>query len=100
MPENKNSGIRGIIGQELLKRHCIGNRKCGECDFTESCISYNFMNLKLKRQVDFLANDRIPPYIIICNDTSKEVKKNQSMEFFITFFWGLHNYDSRNYKVC
>lgn len=86
IPENKNSGIRGIIGQELLKRNCIGNRKCEECAFTESCISYNFMNLKLKRQVDFLANDRIPPYIIICNDTSKKVKKNQSMEFFITFF--------------
>lgn len=83
---HKVSGIRGIIGQELLNRHCISDKNCKNCSFSNFCIPFNFYNMALKVEVPFTATDRVPPYVIICDDNRECIKKGEEIIFQIIFF--------------
>ena len=82
----KVSGIRGIIGQELMKRNCISDKDCGNCSFSSNCIPFNFYNMEIKNNISFLASNRVPPYIIICDDRREIINKGEEIIFQIIFF--------------
>lgn len=83
---NKTSAIRGIIGQELISRHCINNKQCTECLFNYNCLPFNFFNMKLRHALEFLPSDRTPPYIIICDNNKNLIMKGEELQFSIIFF--------------
>lgn len=82
----KVSGIRGIIGQELLNRHCVSDKNCKNCNFINYCVPFNFYNMPLKAEVTFIATDRVPPYVIICDDNRECINKGEEIIFQIIFF--------------
>lgn len=81
----KESAIRGIIGQILLKKFCIEDKDCKNCAFKDNCISNNFVGMKLKYKPSFLAEEYIPSYMIICDNEKTNFKAGEELNFSIVF---------------
>lgn len=82
---SKESSIRGVIGQILLKKFCIKDMDCKNCDFKDNCISNNFVGMKLDYKPSFLAEEYVPTYIITCDDEKTKFKAGDELNFSITF---------------
>lgn len=86
---NKQSAIRGIIGNTLIDDNClmsINDRKCEDCFFNSRCISYNIFSPKIKSSSVGEIEENISPFIIICDDKREFIKKGEDITFAMIFF--------------
>jgi len=86
LPDRKEVVLRGGIGEMLLKQYCIRNRKCEECDFTNSCIAQNFMYAKYKKKPDFVTTGESMGYVLSTEDNKTQYKRGERLNFTLTLF--------------
>lgn len=79
----KISALRGIIGNTLLKKFCIKNDNCKKCEFKDSCIASNFIEMKLKYRPEFAASDYMPSCVIVCDDEKRSFNIGENLSFTI-----------------
>lgn len=85
-PERKEVVLRGGIGEMLLRQYCIRDKKCEECDFTNSCISQNFMYAKYKNKPDFVTTGESIGYVLHAEGTKTQYKRGEYLNFTLTLF--------------
>ena len=79
----KESAIRGVIGQTLLKKFCIKDGNCKNCEFKDRCISSNFIEMKLKYRADFSSSDYMPSFVFICDNENRSFNTGEKLSFSI-----------------
>lgn len=83
---NKQSAIRGIIGNTLINENCImepDKRACKDCLFNDKCIAQNIFSPKIKNGA---VEEGVSPFVIICDDKREFIKKGDIMSFAMIFF--------------
>ena len=99
MPANKNSALRGGMGEMLLRANCIRDRKCEICDFESECIVRRTMYSKMDIQPSFMSEGDSVGYVISCSDHreiiyqyfTKIYKSPQSLVFWgFSYFLNCH----------
>jgi len=86
LPEHKASALRGGMGEMLLKMHCIGNRKCESCLFTEECIVQHTMYSQMTITPPFMGNRDSVGYVIECDDHRTQYTEGEEFEFNLLLF--------------
>lgn len=86
---NKQSSIRGIIGNALIKENCIidkNNRVCERCLLQDKCIAHNIFSPKVKLESNEIIEEQVSPFIIICDDKREKIEKNEILSYAMVFF--------------
>ncbi|MBR1598198.1 MAG: CRISPR system precrRNA processing endoribonuclease RAMP protein Cas6 [Lachnospiraceae bacterium] len=86
MPKNKNSALRGGMGEMLLRAHCIRDRECQACDFESECIVRRTMYSKMELQPVFMTAGDSVGYVIDCADHRERFYAGDELEFYLTLF--------------
>ena len=89
---NKQSAIRGIIGNTLINENCImplDKRECKDCLLNNKCIAQNIFSPKIKNGA---VDEWISPFVIICDDKREFIKNGDIMSFAMIFFCGTVSY--------
>lgn len=83
---NKQSAIRGIIGNTLINENCImsrDKRECKECSLSNKCIAHNIFSPKIKMEN---SEEGVSPFVIICDDKRERIEKGDTLTFSMIFF--------------
>lgn len=86
MPKNKNSALRGGMGEMLLRANCIRDRNCEKCDFESECIVRRTMYSKMEIQPGFMSDGDSVGYVIECNDHREQYSRGDTLKFRLTLF--------------
>lgn len=82
----KSSALRGGIGEMLLRSHCIADRQCESCGFTEDCTVQRIMYAKMEYLPEFMHSGDGVGYMVECLDERRRFKKGDYIEFVLTLF--------------
>ena len=85
LPYDKDSAIRGGMGQCLLQQNCIQDRNCGQCSFQPECIVQKIMYSKYQIVPDYVTKESIG-YVLSCLDKRTEVNAGDEITFTLTLF--------------
>lgn len=85
LPENKESAIRGGMGQMLLAQNCVTDQKCEDCSFREECIVQKIMYAKYKI-VPAAVTSESAGFVLSCLDKRTEIKQGGQLRFTMTLF--------------
>ena len=86
MPKNKNSALRGGMGEMLLRANCIRDRDCDSCDFEGECIVRRTMYSKMEIQPEFMTSGDSVGYVISCVDYREQFFAGDTLIFYLTLF--------------
>lgn len=86
LSQYKASAIRGGMGEQLLNRNCISNRKCEECDFESECIVRRTIYSKMKIKPEFMNVGDSVGYIVECVDERNEFGPWDILSFDLFIF--------------
>ncbi len=85
VPYDKDSAIRGGMGQCLLQQNCIQDRNCGQCSFQPECIVQKIMYSKYQIVPDYVTKESMG-YVLSCLDKRTEVNAGDEITFTLTLF--------------
>lgn len=68
VPEHKVSALRGGLGEMLLQKNCVVDRKCEACRFQESCIVWNTFYTPMRLKPDYMTGKESLGYLIECDN--------------------------------
>lgn len=86
LPVEKESALRGGIGEMLLRQHCIRDRNCENCSFCSACIVQNFMYAKYQKKPDFVTTGESIGFVIEAEHGKKWYEAGESFRFSLTLF--------------
>lgn len=86
LSQYKASAIRGGMGELLLNRNCISNRKCEECDFESECIVRRTIYSKMKIKPEFMNVGDSVGYVVECVDERNEFGPQDILSFDLYLF--------------
>lgn len=86
MPKHKTSGLRGGMGEMLLRQNCIRDRNCEACDFKNDCIVRQAMYPRMDIQPTFMKGNDGSGYIISCENNREIFHQGDSFDFYLTLF--------------
>ena len=86
----KESAIRGAIGNALLDVYCSNNdemnRDCLVCDNRKNCTVQNVLYSPFRIKPDFVTTGESIGYILECNNKKKEFSKGEDLQFNTILF--------------
>ena len=86
----KESAIRGAIGNALLDVYCSNNdemnRDCLVCDNRKNCTVQNVLYSPFRIKPDFVTSGESIGYILECNNKKKEFSKGEDLQFNTILF--------------
>ena len=86
LPVEKESALRGGIGEMLLRQHCIRDRNCENCSFCSACIVKNFMYAKYQKKPAFVTTGESIGFVIEAEHGKKWYEAGESFRFSLTLF--------------
>ena len=87
LPKYKASGLRGGMGEMLLRSNCIRDRKCDFCDFESECIVRRTMYSKFDTvKPAFITTGDSSGYVLSCENYETEFEAGDTLPFQLTLF--------------
>ena len=86
VPVYKASGLRGGMGEMLLRANCVRDRNCEACDFESECIVRRTMYSKMEIQPAFMSQGDSVGYVIECEDYRDYMNAGDQTEFVLMLF--------------
>lgn len=86
MTGDKESALRGGIGEMLLRQYCIRDRMCEHCSFETACIVQNFMYAKYRIKPEFHTKGESIGFVIEADRGKRNYVSGETMSFSITLF--------------
>lgn len=86
VPVYKASGLRGGMGEMLLRANCVRDRNCEVCDFEPECIVRRTMYSKMEIQPAFMSRGDSVGYVIECEDYRDYMSAGDRTEFTLILF--------------
>lgn len=86
VPVYKASGLRGGMGEMLLRANCVRDRNCEACDFESECIVRRTMYSKMEIQPAFMSRGDSVGYVIECEDYRDYMNAGDQTEFVLILF--------------
>ena len=85
LPRDKESAIRGGMGQCLMAQNCIQGGMCERCSFQPECIVQKIMYAPYQIKPDYVTKESMG-YTLYCFDKRTEVEKGDLVTWTITLF--------------
>lgn len=86
LSENKESALRGGIGEMLLRQYCFRDRNCETCSFSRSCIAQNFMYSKYQIKPDFVTTGESLGFVLEADQGRRSYRRGDIVSFQLTLF--------------
>ncbi len=86
MPVYKTSMFRGGMGEMLLRKNCIRDRKCEACDFESECLVRRTMYSKMEIQPKFMTAGDSVGYIVECEDYRENLFEGDEIKLNLILF--------------
>lgn len=85
LPYNKESAIRGGMGEMLLRQNCIHMRDCATCGFREDCVVRKVMYSRFKLKPDYVTTESIG-YVVECDNHEEHFQAGDELCFYLILF--------------
>ena len=86
VPVYKTSGLRGGIGEMLLRADCLRDRDCEKCDFIDDCIVRGILYPKMENVPSFMRSGDSIGFSIECEAYQEYYRKGEEFQFNILLF--------------
>ena len=86
VPEQKVSALRGGLGEMLLQKNCVVDRKCEICRFRECCIVWNAFYTPMRLKPDFMTGKESLGYLIECDNNETYMDELHGFVFRLKLF--------------
>lgn len=86
VPANKVSALRGGIGEMLLRKFCIRDRRCENCGFLSECPVQRFLYSKPEIEPAFMGQGDSVGYVIECEDQREQMQAGDETRVNIILF--------------
>lgn len=86
LPKDKESAIRGCIGNELMEAHCDSDGNCKSCDHRDACVVQKVMYSPFIIKPDFVTTGESIGYVIECDDKKTFFHDGERLQFKIILF--------------
>ena len=86
VPEQKVSALRGGLGEMLLQKNCVADRKCELCRFQESCIVWNAFYTPMRFKPEYMTGKESLGYLIECDNLETFMDAGHGFAFRLKLF--------------
>lgn len=86
MPMDKESALRGGLGEMLLRQNCVSDRDCETCRFNQVCVVRHTFYSPMEKKPDYVTGKESVGYLIECLDKRTEFEEGSSFEFTLLLF--------------
>lgn len=86
LPVYKPFALRGGLGEMLMEKSCLSDRKCDSCGFKSECIMQRVFYSKFDDVPFFVTEGGSCGYVIECEDYRREISKGETLQFQIILF--------------
>ena len=86
VPEHKVSALRGGLGEMILQKNCVADRKCEACRFQESCMVWNAFYTPMRLKPEYMTGKESLGYVIECDNKETFMDERHGFVFRLELF--------------
>lgn len=86
LPKDKVSGLRGGMGEMLLRSNCVADRRCSECGFDSECIVRRTMYSRFDHSARSVNVGESIGYVLECENNETVFPAGSMLDFNLILF--------------